>query len=232
MRVALFADIHGNADALCAALNAARQAGAVRVLVAGDLVGYYPDALRVLDMLDEWDWQSVGGNHEAMLDQWRRGENIEAISAKYGTALAVTLGELDDGRINMLANLPTVVDLEIGGRQVRLCHGTPWNRDEYIYPDADVDVKARFAKDGADLVVYGHTHYPTEWRVGRCLVVNPGSVGQPRDRKPGACWALWDTETNTVEHHREIYDMEPLIARCKLRDPNVPFLWTVLTRTT
>ena len=231
MKVALLADIHGNADALSVVLSAARAAGAERSLIAGDLVGYYPDAACVLDLLDEWDWEGVGGNHEAMLEQWHQGKDLDAISNKYGTALACTVTELDAARIDMLISLPATRDLEIAARRVRLCHGAPWDRDEYVYPDANDAVKTRFAADGLDLVVYGHTHYPTLWRVGETLVVNPGSVGQPRDRKPGACWALWDTDNNDVQLHRESYDMEPLIARCKASDPGVPFLWMVLTRT-
>ncbi|MDH5771515.1 MAG: metallophosphatase family protein [Rhodospirillaceae bacterium] len=231
MRVALLADIHGNADALIAVLDAVRKAGAGRILVAGDLVNYYYDAKRMFDMLDEWDWLSVRGNHDEMLEQWRRGEGIDMISAKYGTALDLTLRELSAERIDMLANMPALLDLNIDGRRVCVCHGTPWDRDEYVYPDTDDAVKLRFADDDFDLVVYGHTHYPAAWRAGKTLVVNPGSTGQPRDHKPGACWALWDTKTNTVEHRRESYDMEPLIARCKAHDPEVSFLWTVLTRT-
>ena len=231
MRVALLADIHGNADALGAVLSAARVAGVERLLIAGDLVGYYPDAVRVLDLLDEWNWVSVGGNHEAMLDQWRQGEDHEVIGNKYGTALARAVEELDAARIDMLVSLPATIDLEVGARRVRLCHGTPWNRDAYVYPDADKNVRVRFVEGSLDMVVFGHTHYPTEWRVGETLVVNPGSVGQPRDHMPGACWALWDTTNNNVEQHRESYDMKPLIARCQVNDPKMPFLWTVLTRT-
>lgn len=231
MRVALIADIHGNADALCAVLDAARAEKVERILIMGDLVGYYADTRHVLEMLEEWDWVSVGGNHEAMLEQWRRGEDVAAISATYGTALAETLATLDPKEIDMLVNLPPVLNFEVAGRQVRLCHGTPWNRDEYIYPDADEGAKMRFAEYGLDLVAYGHTHYPTQWRVGATLVVNPGSVGQPRDHKPGACWALWNPADNTVEQRRETYDMQPLVARCQARDPDLPFLWTVLTRT-
>ncbi|MFD2206860.1 metallophosphoesterase family protein [Kiloniella antarctica] len=230
MKIALLADIHGNAYALSAVLEAAERAGAVRLLIAGDLTGYYPDVVSVLAMLDAWDWVSVGGNHEAMLKDWRNGLNRDVILNKYGSALKTAFEELSDQQIEMLVSLPSIFDVEIKGRRVRICHGTPWNRDEYAYPDAKHEVKEHFAEDLSDLVIFGHTHYPTQWQVGETLIVNPGSTGQPRDRKPGACWALWNVETNVVEFHREAYDMEKLIARCKVSDPNTPFLWNVLTR--
>ena len=93
------------------------------------------------------------------------------------------------------------------------------------------DVVAKFAAEGQDLVVFGHSHYPVLWREGGCIVVNPGSVGQPRDRRPGACWALWDTASHAVTLHRESYDAAPLIAEARRRDPQLPYLWKVLTRT-
>ncbi|MCH8855364.1 MAG: flagellar hook-associated protein FlgK [Proteobacteria bacterium] len=71
----------------------------------------------------------------------------------------------------------------------------------------------------------------TPCRVEGSIVVNPGSVGQPRDRIPGACWALWDTESHAVELRRETYDASAEIAACRERDPHLPYLADVLTRT-
>jgi len=61
-------------------------------------------------------------------------------------------------------------------------------------------------------------------------VINPGSVGQPRDRRPGACWALWNTETMKIELRREQYDRTALVEACRRIDPQLPFLVDVLER--
>jgi len=78
--------------------------------------------------------------------------------------------------------------------------------------------------------VMGHTHYPMLKRIGSTAVINPGSVGQPRDRKPGACWALFDTKDHTIELRRENYDSSSLVRECQLRHPELPYLSEVLQR--
>ena len=82
-----------------------------------------------------------------------------------------------------------------------------------------------------DLMVYGHTHYPVKWVRNNKIIINPGSLGQPRDRKQGACWALWDTTRNSVELFREEYDFLPVIEMCKKYDPELNYLVDVLVRT-
>jgi len=232
MKVALLGDIHGNSDALNAVLVAAKKEGAVKTLITGDLVGYYPDAPKVLELLIDWDWTSVGGNHEGMLSDWCAGVNQNDILFRYGSAIRSTFENLTSEQVDLLVNLPSSSSLNVLGKKVLLCHGSPWDRDVYIYPDASEGIRDRFSEGEFDLVVFGHTHYPTRWVCGETLVVNPGSVGQPRDRKPGACWVLWDSGENTVEFRREEYDMGRLIAQIKKSDPQLPYLWKVLTRTT
>jgi hypothetical protein len=56
-------------------------------------------------------------------------------------------------------------------------------------------------------------------------------VGQPRDRKPGACWAIWDTQADTVVLRREPYDVSGITSECRRRDPDLPYLADVLART-
>ena len=100
-----------------------------------------------------------------------------------------------------------------------------------MYPDAPDEFKSRIAREVPEgLVVMGHTHYPIHWDLGKVVAVNPGSVGQPRDRKPGACWALFDSNNDALELRRESYDYESVIRECEQRDPGLPFLGEVLRR--
>ncbi len=231
MKVALLADIHGNASALAVVADSMRQCGVSRVLVAGDIVGYYPDVSGVLDILDEWEWAAIGGNHEAMLDDWRRNKNREIIQAKYGRALDVILQRLTKSQIEMLTSLPPTLEIVINDRNVLLCHGTPWNRDEYVYPDAPDSKRQHYLDGPADIIVFGHTHYPVLWEKDSQKAVNPGSVGQPRDGIPGACWALWNSEDNSVTFKRESYDSGNLVKEMKALNPELPYLWEILGRT-
>lgn len=230
MRLALLADIHGNADALAAVLDAARAEGVEHLLVVGDLVGYYHTPARVLDLLSDWRRDVVRGNHEELLARWRRGEDHERLRAKYGSGLAAACEQLDDATLVGLETLPHPLVLPDLG--VCLCHGTPTELDRYVYPDAAPAAAAALVQ-GCDtpLVVCGHTHYPASWILNGRRVVNPGSVGQPRDRRPGACWALWDRDADTVALRREAYDPAAVIAEARRRDPDVPYLVEVLTRT-
>lgn len=231
MKVALLADLHGNADALAAVLGAARAEGAARLLIAGDLVGYYYQPGRVIALLDEWPWECVRGNHEEMLAAWRRGEGRERIRRKYGSGLEAACEQLTAAMLDRLESLPHPLALEADGRSVTISHGSPRDIDEYVYPDAPAEKSRAMADGGSALVLFGHTHYPVVWRVAGTTVVNPGSVGQARDRIPGACWALWDTVDDTVSLRREAWDASGTQAQARRRDPGIPYLADVLTRT-
>ena len=70
MRIGLLADIHGNGHALKSVLKSAKEKKIKKLLCCGDYIGYYYEPNKVLSQLNEWDWQGVSGNHEAMLKDW------------------------------------------------------------------------------------------------------------------------------------------------------------------
>lgn len=230
MRIGLLADIHANADALSAVLDEARGRSVDELLIAGDFVGYYYEPDRVLRLLDDWKWTAVAGNHEALFAQWLRGINRDVLVATYGTGFAEAERQLGSSSIERLGRLPARWQGVVSNRQVILCHGTPWDPEEYVYPNDEGGRLERMAASGGDLVVYGHTHYPVIASSGPTLVVNPGSVGQPRDRNPDAAWAVWDTASNSVVLARTPYDNRRLLAECRARDPDMTYLTDVLTR--
>ena len=134
--------------------------------------------------------------------------------------------------LDELCGLPHPLSLELDGRRILLCHGAPHDPDFYLYPDSDLLPVASPALADYDLVVTGHTHYPMRRRLGeKTLLVNPGSVGQPRNRIPGAHWALYDTESGEVAFFCEHYDYEPLQTEARKRHPELPYLADVLGRT-
>ncbi len=232
MKLALLADIHGNHHALQAVLDAASGAGVERLLVAGDLIGYYFEPLRVWEMLQQWDFWAVRGNHEDMLEKtFADPDFLSVVDARYGTGLRMAIDQFPAAELSTLLQLPDTLDVQVGSCRIKLCHGSPWDTEQYIYPDAPAAMLERCASSNHEVVVLGHTHHPMQCEVGGTVVVNPGSVGQPRNRVPGAHWALLDTETSTVELRVEQYDMLPILDECHRRHPELPYLSEVLLRT-
>jgi putative phosphoesterase len=231
MRIGLVGDIHGNDAALQSVLEAAAASKVDRLLVTGDLVGYYFAPLRVLELLSGWKFDVVRGNHEEMLSRARNDTAyLATVEARYGSGVRVAIDQLSSMQLDTLCSMPHPLEIEIDGSRILLSHGTPWDLDQYIYPDADQEMLSGCLPKNYDLVVMGHTHYPMVNRIGNTAVVNPGSVGQPRDRKPGACWALFDTKDHTIELRRENYDSSSLVRECQLRHPELPYLSEVLQR--
>lgn len=231
MKIALLGDIHGNQLALQAVLEAASVARVDRLLVTGDFVGYYFEPLQVLKLLSSWNFVAVRGNHEEMMSRARSDKTyLSMLDSRYGSGIRVALEQLNKTQIDALCALPHPLELGISGCRILLCHGSPWNLDEYIYPTADEEMLVKNFEKKYDLVVMGHTHYPLLRKIGNTTLVNPGSVGQSRDKKPGACWALFDTEDQSIELRRERYDWDVLIRECHLRHPELPYLSEVLRR--
>ncbi|BDW85771.1 metallophosphoesterase family protein [Roseicyclus marinus] len=234
MKILVLSDIHGNATALEAVLRAAASRGAEHIINAGDLIGYYHQPERVLSLLAEWPMDCVRGNHENMLQRAIKDPAFLAdCTARYGSGLARAIEWLRPAQIEWLLDLPAITQFQRGRFRVLLAHGTPKDVDEYLYPDASEEkleqVEAACGQ-GVDLLVLGHTHYQKLWDRSALRILNPGSVGQPRDRVPGAAWALLDTESGEIDLYRQAYDSVPVADAARRLDPAQPYLWTVLER--
>lgn len=93
---------------------------------------------------------------------------------------------------------------------VAMYHGSPRNDDEYVMPWTADEALMKLAQ--AHVVVLGHTHVPMAFSTRYGILVNPGSVGQPRDRDPRAAWALLETGTGGVLERRVAYDVGAVVA--------------------
>ncbi|MBL4766392.1 MAG: metallophosphoesterase family protein [Rhodobacteraceae bacterium] len=232
MRIGLIGDIHGNAVALEEVLSAARREKIDVLCVTGDFVGYYYEPKRVFEILGDWQYWAIRGNHDDMLLAAADNPDLrEGIRKKYGAGLDRAIETLNRDCLAAIAALPSTRTVHLGGRSLLLGHGTPWDTNVYLYPDAPQETWERAAESKPDVVLLGHTHHQFSRHVGETLVVNPGSVGQPRDRKPGAAWSILDTETMELEHRREFYDISIVVAQAQLYNPELPYLQTVLSRT-
>lgn len=197
----------------------------------GDLIGYYHDACGVLDLLDVawpgWEAHAIRGNHETLFARARTAAEVRAsYRAKYGSALDVARETLSPGQIDRLLALPESRMIALGGVTLALHHGAPFDPEAYVYPDAPDDVLAACAVTGAAHVLLGHTHYAMD----RAPVLNPGSVGQPRDAGGAAAWALLDTDTGRADLRRAPYDPTPVAEEARRRDPHLAYNAEVLFR--
>ncbi len=227
MKIAILSDIHGNGYALEAVLKKASAENVSQYIIAGDFIGYYYNAEKILNLLKDVRYVAVRGNHENIYKKWLDDlSSREDIKKKYGSSFSLYNG-LD---LTIFTGLPETLETLIDGHETLVCHGTPWDSGEYLYPDADQSKIDRLFHYDYNVIIYGHTHYPSIWKKNGRFVVNPGSVGQPRDGIPGACWALWDTDKSEITLRRENYDIMNVVRECQKYDPDLQYLQNVLIR--
>lgn len=230
MKVGLISDIHGNATALAAVLDAARAENVQRLICAGDFVGYYYEPEKCMDLLKGWEIESIRGNHEDMLFQLLKDPALDLkVKKKYGSALTMATEQLSGEQIKYLKSLPESKIIKINQKNILVCHGSPWDANYYIYPDANEEIFSRCASYGFDYIILGHTHYPLKVRNSQTWIINPGSVGQPRGKKRGvAHWAIIDIVEDVCVHYETKYDVSDVIAQVKKYDPDIAYLSSIL----
>jgi putative phosphoesterase len=213
MRVALLSDVHANAVALRAVLEEITEADPDTVVCAGDVVGYGPDPATCLALIRDAADVVVCGNHD-------RNAGTPGRYAGHPTAgpgLEHTAAELDAEQHEWLCDLPTRATLDDGAVLVVHSHPDPGRRGRYVYPE---DFKAVGRDVDADVLVLGHTHVQGASEAEGTLVVNPGSVGQPRDGDARAAYALLDTTGPSVDLRRVDYDVDAV--REAVEDAGLP----------
>ena len=231
MKIGLLGDIHGNYLALKSVLDSACKLKVEKLLITGDLIGYYFYPLKVIELLDKWDKSIVQGNHEQMLSIARNNNSyLNEIDSIYGSGIRIAIDQLSSCQLDELSHLPHPLKLNIEGVEILLCHGSPWDLNEYIYPDLSSKTIQKLLLYPYNLIITGHTHYPMLKKFDGINIVNPGSVGQPRNGQKGAQWALFDTADGSINFFLEKYDSTGLAIECKLRHPEIPYLSDVLNR--
>lgn len=231
MKVAILSDIHGNKAALEAVLKAANKKNFDVMMIAGDFIGYYFWPSEVFALLEDLDPIAISGNHDQMLRIAKEDAHfLSKMCDKYGSGLRVALESLDKKQVDWLFNLPESLEFKVPDGKILICHGSPWENDEYIYPDVSDKSLDRYKSLDANWVIQGHTHYPMYRKIFNSILINPGSVGQPRNGQPGAHWALLDTQSDKVDFYCEQYDYESVAKEALKRHPELPYLANILKR--
>lgn len=220
----LLSDIHANLEALDAVLADARRRYPTvdAILCLGDLVGYGADPEEVTAQIKLISSLVIRGNHDKAV---ALGENLDWFNPAARDATYWTLRQLDAETVDYLRDLPKG-PLPVNGFQI--CHGSPLDEDEYIITSGDAaSVNGQMP---ASIVFFGHTHLQGGFRVAAGEVtpiphpvpgdaasitleeaadylLNPGSVGQPRDQDPRAAYAVYDSAARRFTMHRVEYDI-------------------------
>jgi diadenosine tetraphosphatase ApaH/serine/threonine PP2A family protein phosphatase len=214
LKVAIFSDIHANWQALDAVLRDCPEVD--ETLCLGDVVGYGGDPKRCVDEVMKRGWLTLVGNHDrACTDP----EILEWFNDDAATVVRWTVDVLGDERLNWLRGLP---DSHVS-HDMLLVHASP--RDhiyEYVLDTAVASANLDLIDGG--VCFHGHTHVPGifgetdgqvthEYRVDTFTLqgpalVNPGSVGQPRDGTAMASYGIWDVDNEAFEFRRVAYDIK------------------------
>ena len=236
MRYLILSDMHANWDAFEVVLRRARRKRFDVVLVLGDLVGYGAAPNQVVEAVRRLGPRLyiVRGNHDKVVAGIDNGANFNQ------TALAAaqwTTGRLTPANLRYVRNLPQgPVLIE---ESAAICHGSPLDEDTYVF--SDVDAYEIFSHYPVPLVFFGHTHIPSLFSLeGRRLgvtalrgvsgtivlhpegryLVNPGSIGQPRDRDPRAAYMTYDSQKRLVRWYRLPYPIPE--AQRRIRRAGLP----------
>jgi diadenosine tetraphosphatase ApaH/serine/threonine PP2A family protein phosphatase len=229
MRYIVLADIHANLEALDACLSHARQRGYDRAIVLGDLVGYGPDPNETIARVQSLNPVAmIRGNHDKVACGLEQPEGFNAVAKGAALWTYETLTAANRAWLAALPQGPLIVD-----EQVEICHGSPVDEDVYIFDELDAVHALRVSR--RLLSLFGHTHCPVTFQLSEGRVetigssglpesrielrreskylINPGSVGQPRDGDPRAAYGIADTAANIVELFRVEYPIETTQAK-------------------
>ena len=196
MNVGVISDLHGNKVALEAVIE--DMPAVDRLVCAGDVVGYNPWHADCVDFVRSESIPTVMGNHDRAV----AGSTSFGFNSMAGAGVQHAREQLTDDQLAWLGALPDS-RLVCDGR-VKIVHGHPDNPDRYTYPS---EFSPRLL-DEEDVLVMGHTHVQAHEIFDEGIVMNPGSVGQPRDSDPRAAYAILDLDAMTVEERRVTYDIE------------------------
>ncbi len=233
--IALLSDIHANLEAFQACLKHARAAGATRLALLGDFVGYGADPAAVVERVMQLRSEGaivLKGNHDDAIST--PGQFMNDIAAE---AIEWTRSRLDPAQSAFLARLPLIV------KEGAICfvHASAASPERWRYVDSPSAARACAEASGCAYTFCGHVHHqmlyfaprlgtmspfhpaagtPIPVRDNRAWVAVVGSVGQPRDRRPAAGYAMFDSARGLLTFHRVAYDH--LAAAAKIRASGLP----------
>ncbi|MBW1917545.1 MAG: metallophosphoesterase family protein [Deltaproteobacteria bacterium] len=225
MKIALISDVHANLEALEGVLMSIAQEGVDLIINLGDLVGYNADPNECVELIRCRQILSVAGNHDLAVSNPIQAQDFNIIAYQ---AIMWSIDQIEADNLHFLKNLPATLIID---NRFLACHGTPTSADAYIsfpFQSRRIFNLIRRQLNPVQICFFGHTHKRALWyrdvrgkvallplKPGKiylnqdCLyLINPGSVGQPRNHNPAASYALFDTQDYSVQFKLVPYDIK------------------------
>jgi diadenosine tetraphosphatase ApaH/serine/threonine PP2A family protein phosphatase len=209
--VALISDVHGNLQALTVVLADIASRGITELYCLGDIVGYGGNPAECVAMVRATGCKAVTGNHDSMAS--RDASPLQDASIQWARKC------LTSEQLAWLESLPYTLEAE----DFELAHASLWNPPDWQYIWTPSHADMHFQKQRKAVSFIGHTHRPLIWlegevrpieplgsedmRKGKRHIVNVGSVGQPRDENPMACYVIYSRESHVFRFRRLDYDI-------------------------
>jgi len=208
--ICIISDIHSNYSALLAIDKYLNDNNIKTVLCAGDIVGYYTRPNETINWLRKKNAISVLGNHDKAIF-------VRDVSTKFNIyakqACAWTKRKLTKKNFEYLTNLESEFKGNILGKKSYMVHGSPINAfEDYLYEkDIDEVFFKKYFNEPYDLIISGQTHIPFIKKIEDTILINPGSVGQPRDGDARTCFAVYNEKKHEAEIIRLDYDFTDIV---------------------
>jgi putative phosphoesterase len=187
MLLGVISDVHGHMDMFHKAIDDLGSR-ADEIVMAGDSMYEYQFCNEIVEEACRLGVRSILGNHEAVVLS-KQGERVR------------NAPHVRQANIDRLSETPWRIEADLGGCKLLMVHGSPFApHDEYLYSHSKATL--RIGELDADIVIVGHSHCAFDVRVDDKLLLNPGSLGEPRDGDARPSYALVDTETRQVEFVR------------------------------
>jgi predicted phosphodiesterase len=232
MRYAIISDIHGNVEALQAVLADIKKQKIDSIVCLGDIVGYYPDPEKCVELVQKNVDLCVAGNHD-----YASIGRIDTRNFTYYAFAAMewTRANISEATKKYLGSMPLTIEKD----GMFFTHSSPSNPEgwAYVFPDSEEAVFEAFNSLTFRINFIGHTHWPSimiqsedriilhadhsiKLNASNYYLINVGSVGQPRDFDSRSCYVVYDTETQVVNIVRVYYDYS--ITQRKIRSNHLP----------
>jgi len=233
MKICVFSDVHGNSIAWQNMYRKEKE-NVDKFFFLGDIYGYFYDQAAIIkDFIEDENIIAIKGNHDEYYIKHflnLTGAELKEVDEvvdyaediwselvnKYGCSYRQ---KLDKQYKKYLMKLPESKTLEIDGKRIGLFHGGPGDYlEQRIYPDTEITSDTVIdVYEALDYVFLGHTHYRMDRMKDKCRVVNPGSLGQPRDNN-GFSYCIFDTVEDTIEYRTVEVDIDMLITEASILD--------------
>jgi len=223
VRYLILSDIHSNDEALAAVIARVRRKKFDKVVVLGDFVGYGANPNQIVERIRKIKREKImiRGNHDKVVVGAETGDLFNSVALEAARWTGNRLTAANWKYIEALPMGPAIVDGDFA-----VCHGSPLDEDAYIF--SDIDAYMNFQQGNWKVCFFGHSHIPSVFTLERNAIrvevvrgdrtklvldprkrylINPGSIGQPRDRNPNAAYAIFDAKERVVFFDRVSYDV-------------------------